>query len=248
MTAGPLEGKIALVTGGSRGIGAGIVARLAADGAAVAFTYANSKDRAEAVAAAVEAAGGVAFAIHADSLFEQDVVSAVAQTIERFGSLDILVNNAGGGTFAEITELTMEQIDWMLTVNVRSAIVAIRESLAHMGEGGRIINIGSINADRMPFPGGSIYAMTKGALASLTRGLARDLAPRGITINNVQPGPVDTEANSAVGPAASMMLSVMATQRFGTVAEVGSFVSYLCGPEAGFITGASLDIDGGFGA
>jgi 3-oxoacyl-[acyl-carrier protein] reductase len=248
MTAGPLEGKTALVTGGSRGVGAGIVARLAADGAKVAFTYARSKDRAEAVASAAVAAGGNAHAIHADSLHEQDVVSAVAHAADRFGGLDILVNNAGGGSFTAITDLTMEEIDSMLTVNVRSAIVAIRESLAHLGEGGRIINIGSINADRMPFPGGSIYAMTKGALASLTRGLARELAPRGITINNVQPGPVDTEANPADGPAASIMLGVMAADRFGTAAEVGAFVSYLAGPDAAYITGSSLNIDGGFGA
>ncbi|WP_328608883.1 SDR family oxidoreductase [Amycolatopsis sp. NBC_00345] len=244
MTARPLEGKTALVTGGSRGVGAGIVARLAADGAKVAFTYASSKDRAEAVAAA---AGGDAHAIHADSRHEQDVVSAVAQAADRFGGLDILVNNAGVGSFATITDLTMDEIDAMLTINVRSAIVAIRESLAHLGEGGRIINIGSINADRMPFPGGSIYAMTKGALASLTRGLARELAPRGITITNIQPGPVDTDANPADGPAASNMLAAMATDRFGTAAEVGAFVSYLAGPDAAFITGSSLDIDGGFG-
>ena len=154
MVTGPLEGKTALVTGGSRGVGAGIVARLAADGARVAFTYANSKERAQDVADAVAATGGVAHAIRADSLAEEDVVSAVAYTVDRFGGLDILVNNAGVGSFTEITDMTMAQIDAMLTVNVRSAIVAIRESLAHLGEGGRIINIGSINADRMPFPGG----------------------------------------------------------------------------------------------
>ncbi|GAA3585879.1 3-oxoacyl-ACP reductase FabG [Amycolatopsis ultiminotia] len=244
MTAGPLEGKTALVTGGSRGVGAGIVARLAADGAKVAFTYARSKDRAEAVASEV---GDNAYAIHADNLEEQDVVSAVAQTAERFGGLDILVNNAGVGSFSAITELTMDEIDSMLAINLRSAIVAIRESLAHLGEGGRIINIGSINAERMPLPGGSIYAMTKGALASLTRGLARELAARGITINNVQPGPVDTEANPANGPSASALLEVMATDRFGTAAEIGAFVSYLAGPEAAYITGSSLNIDGGFG-
>jgi 3-oxoacyl-[acyl-carrier protein] reductase len=248
MTPGPLHGKIALVTGGSRGVGVGIVARLAADGARVAFTYANSEERAEAVASVVVAAGGTAHALRADSRKEQDVASAVAQTVKQFGGLDILVNNAGVGSFTEITELTMEQIDEMLTINVRSAIVAIRESLAHMGEGGRIINIGSINADRMPFPGGSVYAMTKGALASLTRGFARELAPRGITINNIQPGPVDTDANPADGPAASFMLGAMAVDRFGTAAEIGAFASYLAGPHASYITGSSLNIDGGFGA
>ncbi|MEU0503519.1 SDR family oxidoreductase [Nocardia sp. NPDC005998] len=243
MATRPLEGKTALVTGGSRGVGAGIVARLAADGARVAFTYANSPQRAEAVAAAA-----AAHPIRADSLHEQDIEAAVAQTADRFGSLDILVNNAAVGTFATITDLKMAEIDAMLTINVRSVIVAIRESLAHMGSGGRIINIGSINADRTPFPGQSIYATTKGALASLTRGLARELAPRGITINNIQPGPIDTDANPADGPAASTMLGVMAMDRFGTAAEVGAFVSYLAGPDATYITGASLDIDGGFGA
>src|SRR5690606_20394825 len=139
-----------LVTGGSRGVGAGIVARLAADGANVAFTYASSGEQAEAVAAA---AGGTAHPIHADSLHEQDIEAAVAQTVDRFGGLDILVNNAGIGAFGPITDLKMDEIDAMLTINVRSVIVAIRESLVHLGDGGRIINIGSINADRTPFPG-----------------------------------------------------------------------------------------------
>jgi 3-oxoacyl-[acyl-carrier protein] reductase len=248
MTTRPLEGKTALVTGGSRGVGAGIVARLAADGAQVGFTYVRSEERAQAVAAAVGAAGGAAHPIRADSLHEQDVEAAVAQTVDRYGGLDILVNNAAVGSFGPITDLKMDEIDAMLTINVRSAIVAIRESLAHMGEGGRIINIGSINADRTPFPDQSVYALTKGALASLTRGLARELAPRGITINNVQPGPIDTDANPADGPFASAMLGVMATDRYGTAAEVGAFVSYLAGPDAAYITGSSLNIDGGFTA
>jgi 3-oxoacyl-[acyl-carrier protein] reductase len=247
MTAGSLEGKTALVTGASRGVGAGIVARLAADGANVAFTYMNSAARADALVAAVADHGGVAHGIVADSMKEQDIEAAVAQTVDKFGGLDILVNNAGVGDFKSVTDLTMAEIDWMLTINVRSAIVAIRMSLAHLGDGGRIINIGSINADRMPYAGGSIYAMTKGALAGLTRGLARELAPRGITINNVQPGPVDTESNPADGPNAAFMLSAMALDRFGTSAEIGAFVSYLAGPEASYITGANLNIDGGFG-
>ncbi|MET7645059.1 SDR family oxidoreductase [Streptomyces sp. NPDC005426] len=244
----PLDGKTALVTGGSRGVGAGIVARLAADGAAVAFTYARSAERAEAVAAAAVASGGTVFPIRADSMHETDVETAVARTVERFGGLDILVNNAAVASFGPITDLKMDEIDAMLTVNVRSAIVAIRQSLAHMGAGGRIINIGSVNADRTPFPDQSIYALTKGALASLTRGLARELAPRGISINNIQPGPIDTDANPADGPAAQSMLGVMAADRYGTAAEVGAFVSYLAGPDAGYITGSSLNIDGGFTA
>jgi 3-oxoacyl-[acyl-carrier protein] reductase len=248
MTTRPLEGKTALVTGGSRGVGAGIVARLAADGAKVAFTYGRSGERAEAVAAAAVAAGGIAHPIHADSRHEQDIEAAVAQTADRFGGLDILVNNAGVGSFAPITDLKIDEIDAMLTINVRSVVIAIREALAHLGDGGRIINIGSINADRTPFPGQSVYALTKGAVSSLTRGLAHELAPRNITVNNIQPGPIDTETNPADGPFAQALLGVMATDRYGTAAEIGAFVSYLAGPDAAYITGASLNIDGGFGA
>jgi len=248
MTTRALEGKTALVTGGSRGVGAGIVARLAAEGAKVAFTYARSGESAQAVASAVTAAGGIAHPIHADSLHEQDIEAAVAQTVEHFGSLDILVNNAAVGSFGPLVDLKMDDIDAMLTINVRSAIVATRESLAHMNDGGRIINIGSINADRTPFPGQSVYALTKGAVASFTRGLARELAPRGITINNVQPGPTDTDSNPADGPLAPSMLGVMAVDRFGTTAEIASLVAYLAGPDAAYITGSSLNIDGGFTA
>jgi 3-oxoacyl-[acyl-carrier protein] reductase len=245
-TVGPLDGKVALVTGGSRGIGAGIAKRLAADGAAVALTYASSKDQAAQVVADIAAAGGTAFAIHADSTIEADVIGSVSETVARFGRLDILVNNAGGGSFAMIDEMSMADIDRTLAVNVRAVIVAIRESLKHMGAGSRIINIGSINAERVPFPGLSIYAASKGAIVGLTKGLARELAAKGITINNVQPGPVNTDGNSADGPAAPLMLTAMALDRFGDVSEIGAFVSYLAGPDGGFVTGASLSIDGGF--
>jgi 3-oxoacyl-[acyl-carrier protein] reductase len=245
-TIGPLDGKVALVTGGSRGIGAGIAKRLAADGAAVALTYASSKDQAERVAADIAATGGTAFAIHADSAVEADVIDSVTETVTRLGRLDILVNNAGGGSFAMIDEMPMADIDRILAVNVRAVIVAIRESLKHMGAGSRIINIGSINAERVPFAGISIYAASKGAIVGLTKGLARELAPKAITINNVQPGPVNTDGNSADGPAAPLMLSAMALDRFGDVSEISAFVSYLAGPNGGFVTGASLSIDGGF--
>ena len=246
--AGSLEGKVALVTGGSRGIGAGVAKRLAADGASVALTYANSKDQADQVVADIAAAGGTAAAIRADSAVEADVVASVTETVRRYGQLDILVNNAGGGAFATLDEMATADIDRILAVNVRAVILTIRESLTHLGPGGRIINIGSINAERVPFAGISVYAASKGAIASLTRGLARELAPKGITINNVQPGPVDTDTNPADGPAAPLMLAAMALDRFGDVSEIGAFVSFLAGPDSGYITGANLNIDGGFTA
>jgi 3-oxoacyl-[acyl-carrier protein] reductase len=246
--AGSLEGKVALVTGGSRGIGAGVAKRLAADGASVALTYANSKDQADQVVADIAAAGGTAAAIRADSAVEADVVASVTETVRRYGQLDILVNNAGGGAFATLDEMATVDIDRILAVNVRAVILTIRESLAHLGPGGRIINIGSINAERVPFAGISVYAASKGAIAGLTRGLARELAPKGITINNVQPGPVDTDTNPADGPAAPLMLAAMALDRFGEVSEIGAFVSFLAGPDSGYITGANLNIDGGFTA
>jgi len=245
-TVGSLAGKVALVTGGSRGIGAGVAKRLAADGAAVALTYANSKDQADEVVAGIAAAGGTAFAIRADSSVEADVIVSVAETVRHFGQLDILVNNAGGGTFATLDQMSTADIDRTLAVNVRAVILAIRESLKHLGPGGRIINIGSINAERVPFGGLSVYAASKGAIAGLTKGLARELAPKGITINNVQPGPVDTDANPADGPASPLMLTAMALDRFGDVSEIGAFVSLLAGPEGGYFTGANLNIDGGF--
>ena len=245
---GSLEGKVALVTGGSRGIGRGIAKRLAADGASVALTYANSKDQADQVVADIATAGGTAFAIQADSAVDADVVASVTETVQRYGQLDILVNNAGGGTFATLDEMATADIDRILAVNVRAVILAIRESLKHLGAGGRIINIGSINAERVPFAGISVYAASKGAIAGLTRGLARELAPKGITINNVQPGPVDTDTNPADGPAAPLMLAAMALDRFGDVSEIGAFVSFLASPDSGYITGANLNIDGGFTA
>ncbi|MFI9048770.1 SDR family oxidoreductase [Streptomyces sp. NPDC053427] len=243
-----LNGKVALVTGASRGIGAAIAQRLAADGAAVALTYSHSKDRAEEVVAGIRSTGGRAHAIQADSAKDEDIAAAVDETVRALGSLDILVNNAGGGTFGPVQDLPLDAIDTMINVNIRGVVVGIREALRHLPDGGRIITIGSINADRIPFPGGSVYGMTKAAVAGLTRGLSRELGPRGITVNNVQPGPTDTDANPADGPMSSSMLSWMALDRFGRSDEVAAMVSYLAGPESAFVTGASLDIDGGFGA
>jgi 3-oxoacyl-[acyl-carrier protein] reductase len=243
-----LGGKVALVTGGSRGIGAAIAKRLAREGAAVAITYAGSKAKAEAVVRAIEAGGGRGLAIQADSADPAAVRRAVDETVRALGRLDVLVNNAGVATVAPVEELSLEDFDHMLAVNVRGVFVATQEAVRHMGEGGRVITIGSINAERMPFAGGSAYAMTKAAVAGLTRGLARDLGPRGITVNNVQPGPVDTDMNPADGEFAEGVKGFLAIPRYGEGDEVAAMVAYLASPEAGFVTGASLTIDGGYGA
>ena len=243
-----LIGKVALVTGGSRGIGAAIAARLARDGAAVAITYANARQKAAEVVAAIEAAGGQALAVRADSADVAAVKRAVAETVRRLGHLDILVNNAGVLVVAPLDAFSLDDFDRMVAVNVRGVFVAIQEASRHMGAGGRIITIGSVNADRVPFQGGGVYAMTKAAVAGLTRGLARDLGPRGITVNNVQPGPVDTDMNPANGPFAESMKAMMALGRYGQGDEIAGLVAYLASPEAGFVTGASLTIDGGYAA
>lgn len=243
-----LNGKVALVTGGSRGIGAAIVNRLAADGAAVAFTYSSASAKADELVRSIEAAGGRALAIKADASDAVATRAAVTQTVATFGGLDILVNNAGLATMAPITEFTLEAFDKIMAVNVRGLFVATQEASRHLRDGGRIIHIGSVNSDSMPFAGGSVYALTKGAVASFTKGLARDLGPRGITVNNVQPGPVDTDMNPANGPFADTLRGHMALGRYGTTAEIAGFVAYLASPEAGYITGASLLADGGFSA
>ena len=248
MTTQPLNGKVALIQGGSRGIGAAIVQRLAAEGAAVAFTYVSSTAKAEALRDSIIANGGKALAIKADSADADAIRSAVNATVQTFGRLDILVNNAGVLAVAPLEEFKLEDFDQTLAINVRSVFIATQEAARHMGEGGRIINIGSTNAERMPFAGGGPYAMSKAALVGLTKGLARDLGPRGITINNVQPGPVDTDMNPANSEFAESLIGFMAVGRYGHVEEVASFVAYLVGPEAGYITGASLTIDGGFSA
>lgn len=243
-----LSGKVALIQGGSRGIGAAIVKRLTAEGAAVAFTYVSSGVKSEELQNSITAAGGKALAIKADSADAEAIRNAVAATVEAFGRLDILVNNAGVLAIGPLDEFKLEDFDQTLAINVRSVFIATQAAARHMGEGGRIINIGSTNADRMPFAGGGPYAMSKAALVGLTKGLARDLGPRGITVNNVQPGPVDTDMNPADSEFASSLMSLMAVGRYGNVDEIASFVAYLAGPEAGYITGASLTIDGGFGA
>ncbi|WP_455921517.1 3-oxoacyl-ACP reductase family protein [Pseudomonas putida] len=243
-----LSGKVALVQGGSRGIGAAIVKRLAADGAAVAFTYVSSQGPAQALVDSINNEGGKALAIKADSADAEAIRAAVEQTAATFGRLDILVNNAGVLAIAPLAEFTLEDFDRTYTINVRSVFIASQAAARHMGDGGRIINIGSTNAERMPFEGGGAYAMSKSALVGLVKGLARDLGPKGITVNNVQPGPVDTDMNPADSDFADSLMGFMAVKRYGHADEIAGFVSYLAGPEAGYITGASLTIDGGFGA
>ncbi|MBB5392236.1 MULTISPECIES: 3-oxoacyl-ACP reductase family protein [unclassified Herbaspirillum] len=243
-----LVSKVAFVQGGSRGIGAAIVRRLAAEGATVAFTYVTSPDKAQALVSEVEAGGGRALAIQADSADAVALKQAISIAAETFGRLDILVNNAGVLALGPVEEFKLDDFDRTLAVNVRSVFVATQEAVRYMKEGGRVITIGSTNAERMPFAGGAAYAMSKSALVGLTKGLSRDLGARGITVNNVQPGPVDTDMNPDSGDFAETLKGLMALPRYGKVEEVASFVAYLAGPEAGYITGASLSIDGGFSA
>ena len=245
----PLENRRALVTGGSRGIGAAIVKRLARDGAHVAFTYVSKPDQADETAKAARALGVRAIAIQADSADAKAVLAAVERTAGELGGIDILVNNAGIAVVKPIDDFPLEEFDRTLAVNLRAVFVATQAAVRHMGTGGRVITIGSCNADRMPFSGGAVYAMSKAGLVGLVKGLARDLGPRGITINNVQPGPIDTDMNPADSEFAAMLRKqVMALPRYGTADEIAGMVAYLAGPGAGFVTGASLTIDGGFTA
>ena len=243
-----LRGKRALVTGGSRGIGAAIVRRLAREGAHVALTYVSKPEQANKTAEAAKALGVKALALQADSADPDAVVAAVERTHREFGGIDILVNSAGIASIAPIDDFSLKDFDRTFAVNVRAVFVATQAAVKHMKEGGRIINIGSCNAERMPFGGGAVYAMSKAALVGLVKGLARDLGPRGITINNIQPGPVDTDMNPAHGDFAEMLKKQMALPRYGTADEIAAMVAYLAGSEAGFVTGASLTIDGGFTA
>lgn len=243
-----LEGKAAFITGGSRGIGAAIAKRLAQDGAKVALTYTSAPQKAAEVVAAIQSAGGTALAIQADNSDAAALQNAIHQAAQKFGRLDILVNNAGIAIISPIDQFSLADFDKSVAVNVRAVFVAAQAAARHMKDGGRIITIGSVNADRMPFQGGSVYAMTKAAVAGLTRGLARDLGPRGITVNAVQPGPVDTDLNPATGPFAESLKALMALPRYGSAEEIAGMVAYLASPLAGFVTGACLTIDGGFAA
>ncbi|MGE2729624.1 SDR family oxidoreductase [Mycolicibacterium vaccae] len=246
MSTAPLGGKRAFVTGGSRGIGAGIVRRLAGEGAAVAFTYSASAGPAEALVSELTAGGATVVALKADAADPAQSAAAVEQAVTELGGLDIVVNNAAVAHFALIDDFPSDEFDRQVAINIGSVFWTTRAAVKHLGEGGRIINIGSINADRIPTPGAAVYGMTKGAVASLTRGLARDLGPRGITVNNVQPGPIDTDANPDSGDFAES-LKLLGTQgRYGHTDDVAALVAFLAGPESGYITGAALNVDGGF--
>jgi len=242
------SGKVALVTGGSRGIGAAIVKRLAQDGGSVAFTYTSSSQKADDLVRTIQAAEGQVMAIRADSADVEAVRNAVAATVKTFGRLDILVNNAGVAALSPIDQFAMDEFDRLVAVNIKGVFVATQEAVRHMGDGGRIIMIGSINSDIVPFVGGSVYALTKGAIASFTRGLARDLGSRGITVNNIQPGPVDTDMNPADGAFAAGLKQSIAIGRYGQASEIAEMVAYLASPAAAYVTGASLKIDGGLTA
>ncbi|MDB5859319.1 MAG: oxidoreductase [Ramlibacter sp.] len=238
-----LSGRKAFVTGGSRGIGAAIVRRLVADGARVVFTYSSSPDRAQALAAELD---DRALALRADSGDPKQLRAAVDEAAASLGGLDILVNNAGILKSGDVASFPQEDFDRMIDVNVRAVFVGVQAALAHMGEGGRIVNIGSVTADLVRFPASSVYALTKGAIASFTRGLARDLGPRGITANNVQPGPTETEIISAEAYAAIRPL--LAVGRLGQDKEIAALVAWLCREEAAFVNGASITADGGYSA
>ena len=243
-----LTGKAALVTGGSRGIGAAIALRLAQEGADVALTYARSAEKARAVAAQIEAMGRRSFAIAADNTDAASVEAAVVEAASAFGRLGILVNNAGIFHAAPIDALTVADFDQTMAINLRAAFVASKAAAARMGQGGRIISIGSNLAERVPGEGLSIYSASKAALIGLTKGLARDLGPRGITVNIVHPGSTDTDMNPASGEHADAQREHMAIQRFGEPQDIAGLVAWLAGPHSRFMTGAGLTIDGGANA
>ncbi|OBK80537.1 SDR family oxidoreductase [Mycobacterium sp. 1164985.4] len=246
MSAAPLAGRRALVTGGSRGIGAEIVRRLSADGAAVAFTYSASGANAEKLAAELAGNGATVVAIQADAADGAQSAAAVERAVEDLGGLDIVVNNAGVAHIAPIDDFPAEEFERLVAINIGSTYWTTRTAIKHLGDGARIINIGSINADRIPGPGLSVYGLTKGAMSSFTRGLARDLGDRGITVNNVQPGPINTDANPDHGDFAESLKAVTTQGRYGHTTDVASLVAFLAGPESGYITGANLNVDGGF--
>jgi 3-oxoacyl-[acyl-carrier protein] reductase len=243
-----LANKIALVTGGSRGIGAAIAKRLAADGASVAITYVKDAKAASAVVKAIELDGGKAIAIQADATDADAVAAAVEKTAATFGRLDVLVNNAGTVIPKTFEETTLEEMDRMIDINVRGVFVTTQAALKHMKSGGRIIMIGSSVGERVMVPGLVPYSATKGAVKLFTQGLSREVGSRGITVNNVQPGPIDTDLNPATGDWAVPQKAGTALDRYGHVEEVAALVAFVAGPESSYITGANLTVDGGMNA
>jgi len=243
-----LAKKVALVTGGSRGIGAAIAKRLAADGASVAITYAKDASAASAVVKAIEGGGGKAIAIQADAADTQAINAAIEKTVATLGRLDVLVNNAGTAIPKLFEETTLDEMDHMINLNFRGILVATQAALKHMNDGGRIIMIGSCVGERNMTPGLGVYAATKGAVKMFTQGLAREVGGRGITVNNVQPGPIDTDLNPASGDWAAPQKANTALNRYGTVDEVAALVAFVASPEAAYITGANLTVDGGTNA
>jgi 3-oxoacyl-[acyl-carrier protein] reductase len=243
-----LEGKTALITGGSRGIGAAIAKRLAADGANVAITYTKGADAAASVVKEIERAGRKAIAIQADAADANAVKAAVEKTVAAFGRLDVLVNNAGTAIPKAFEEATLEEMDRVIDINVRGVFVATQAALKHMKDGGRIIMIGSAVGERVLVPGLVPYSATKGAVKIFTQGLSREVGSRGITVNNVQPGPIDTDLNPAAGDWAVPQKAATALDRYGHVDEVAALVAFVAGPESSYITGANLTVDGGMNA
>jgi 3-oxoacyl-[acyl-carrier protein] reductase len=243
-----LSGKVALVTGGSRGIGAAIARQLAGGGATVALTYANAADKAQAVAKQIEADGGRVFVIRADNADPGGAVHAVEQTVRTAGRIDILVNNAGIFAGGPVAEITVDQADRIWAIDVRAVLLASQAAARYMPAGGRIINIGSALTDRVPAPGMTLYAMSKSALTGLTKGLARDLAPAGITVATIHGGLIDTDMNPKDGPGAEFLSGLTALGRYGIAEDIAAAVSYLAGPGGRYVTGTAISVDGGFAA
>lgn len=243
-----LDGKVAIVVGGTRGIGAAISRRMAADGASVGVIYLSRSNDAECLADELRSKGSAAFAVQADACDAEALNSAIDQIASHFGRLDLLVSVAGTAIVGPLDAYADDAFDQIFALNVKAPFLAAKKAASLMTEGGRIITIGSIVADRMPAAGGTLYAASKAALGGMTRGLARDLGARGITANLVQPGPIDTERNPADGPHAAANRTPLAIPRHGTVDEVASLVAYLASPDAGFVTGATYNIDGGWSA
>ena len=241
-----LLGKVALVTGGGRGIGAAVATRLAREGADVAFTFQRDTERADDVVEVIKGTGRRALAIRADSADEQAVTDAVDHTAAEFGGLDILVNNAGAYRIGEFAQLSSADVAETLAVNVRAPFVAAQTAIRHLRPGGRIISIGSMVADRAVFPGYVVYTMSKSALTGFTRALGRELGPMAITVNLVNPGPTDTELNPADGPYGDVIRGHVALGRFAAPGDIAGAVAFLAGPDAASITGTTLTVDGGF--